>query len=208
MKNKKHPGKEDAPAADTADEEPVAEATSEEPSAAGPPLTPEEIEDLKTRALERDQYHQKFLRARADLENYRKRAIREIEDAGRFALAPFAREILRVRDDLIRTIQAARAAGNESPALMEGLELVRDQLDKTLASFHIKPVPAQGLPFDPNLHETVSLQVTDAFPDHTVIEEVQTGFTIHDRLLRPAKVVIARAAAQQNNDAAQTEGDS
>jgi len=210
MKKKRHPEREEAPVKDAAPAEPATEQASVQSPSPPPPetaLSPEEIEELRSRAVERDQFHEKFLRARADLENYRKRASREMEDRSRYAIVPFAREILEVRDDLLRTLAAVDAADGDLGALMEGVRLVRDQLDKALALFHIKPVPAQGQPFDPNFHEAVSLQMTDQFPDHTVIEEVQTGFTLHDRLVRPAKVIVSRALPEEDEEASEPEAD-
>jgi len=161
----------------------------------------EEPEDpVKALAAKRDDFRDKFLRARADIENLRKRAAREMHDARRFGIAPFALAILQVRDNLDRTL-AACTDTEAHQALVDGLKLVREQFDKILADFSIKPIEACGKPFDPHLHEAMIMETTEDVPPNTVVEELQTGFLLHDRLIRPSKVKVAQAADQQEGDA-------
>ena len=150
-------------------------------------------------AAERDEYYNKFLRARADLDNYRKRATRDIEEARRFGIIPFVRAVLHVRDDLDRTLAACADATDSDrteteTVLIEGVRLVREQFDKVLAQFGIEEIEPVGKPFDPNLHEAVAVRQTDEVPPQSVLEQVQPGFTLHDRLVRPARVLVAAAA--------------
>ncbi|MFH0963406.1 MAG: nucleotide exchange factor GrpE [Planctomycetota bacterium] len=153
----------------------------------------EELERLRAAAAERDQVYDRFLRARADLENYRKRMAREMEEVRGFGIASFAREVLRIRDDLDRTLSAAQDGGGDVEALRAGVKLVRDQMDKVLGSFGVEAMRVQRGPFDPTRHEAVVVEVTDAVPDHTVMEEIEPGFTLHGRLLRAAKVKVSKA---------------
>ena len=170
---------------------PSRNATDDAASDTGAKTSPEP----DTKAAERDEYCNKFLRARADLENYRKRAAREIEEARRFGIIPFVRAVLHVRDDLDRTLAACADATDSDHTetervLIEGVRLVREQFDKVLAQFGIEEIEAVGKPFDPNLHEAVAVRQTDEAPPQSVVEQVQPGFTLHDRLVRPARVLV------------------
>lgn len=154
----------------------------------------EQEDPVEALSAERDDFRNKFLRARADLENLRKRAAREVQDARRFGIAPFALAILQVRDNLDRTLAACTDTVTHQ-ALVDGLKLVREQFDKILADFSITPIEARGKPFDPHLHEAVVMEATGDVPPNTVIEELQTGFKLHDRLIRPSKVKVAQGEA-------------
>jgi len=183
-------------------EEPVtADANAGDTAETGAEAIAEEQEDpVKALAAERDDFRDKFLRARADIENLRKRAAREMHDARRFGIVPFALAILQVRDNLERTL-AACTDTEAHQTLVDGLKLVREQFDKILADFSIKPIEARGKPFDPHLHEAMIMETTGDVPPNTVVEELQTGFLLHDRLIRPSKVKVAQAAGKETDSA-------
>ena len=136
-----------------------------------------------------------YLRARADLENYRKRAQREKEDLGKFANEKILREILPVMDNLERALEHAGedAAGKEG--LLEGVEMTLKQFSRVLETFGVQPVAAVGEPFDPARHEAMGQVESAEHPPNTVARELQRGYLLNDRLLRPALVMVAKAPA-------------
>jgi len=145
---------------------------------------------LKENASLRD----RLLRALADAENTRRQASRTAGDARRFAIADFARELLIVVDNLQRTLDAAdgQAPATENAALIEGVQATLRVLIRTLERFGVRRISALGERFDPNLHEAV-MEVDDPKqPPGTVTQVVEQGYTIHGRLLRPARVVVSK----------------
>ena len=154
----------------------------------------EDLESLRSRVTvaeqQRDEYLALLQRTRTDFENYQKRMQRDLAGERRYALAGFARELLPVLDNLHRALDAARKQGEEGP-LVQGVALVQSQLLEILGRSGVTPIDALGQPFDPTLHESVSQQArTDAAPG-TVIEVLEPGYRLHERVLRPAKVVVA-----------------
>jgi len=137
------------------------------------------------------QIRDKLLRARAELSNIQRRAAKEKSDAVRFAVADFARDVLSVVDDFERTLAAADS--EPDTGIVEGARLVYDNLMKILRSHHIEGIEAEGQPFDPACHEAVMQQPSDEHPPQTVLQEIQRGYRLHDRLLRPAKVIVSAA---------------
>lgn len=136
-----------------------------------------------------------LLRAQADLENYRKRARRELEDERRYANLPLLRDLLPVVDNIGRAIAAAEKADKnpESAKLLEGFKMVAKQLDDTLGRHHCLRIPALGEPFDPNLHQAILQQPCGDRPPGTIVEVTQQGYQLHDRVVRPAQVIVSKA---------------
>jgi len=138
-----------------------------------------------------------MLRALAETENVRRRAQRDMAEARKFGPAPLARDLLAVADNLQRALAAvpddARQESDSPLArLVEGVELVARELDQMLARHNIGRVEALGQPFDHNRHEAM-MQMDDAsVPANTVVREMQAGYVLHDRLLRPAMVAVSR----------------
>lgn len=156
----------------------------------GPDLSPEA---RAQRAEERaNEFREQFLRTAAELENVRRRAARDVEGAHRFGMEKFARELLAVVDSLEMGREAARGAGEDGPVL-EGLDATLRLLLSVLEKFGVTPVAAEGQPFDPDAHEAIMTQPSVEVAPDTVIAVVQAGYRIHDRLLRPARVIVARA---------------
>jgi len=137
------------------------------------------------------EFREQFLRTAAELENVRRRAARDVENAHRYGVERFAREMLAVLDSLEMGREAARGAG-EGGAVAEGMDATLRLLVSVLEKFGVTPIEAEGQPFDPEAHEAIMTQPSaEAQPD-TVISVVQQGYRIHDRLLRPARVIVAR----------------
>ncbi len=139
----------------------------------------------------------KVLRTAAELENTRKRAIRDKEDAQKFAASKFARDIIPVADNLRRAIETltdeAREQADEAVKnLIVGVEMTERELLSIFERHQIKKVPALGQKFDPNLHNAMFEVEDKSVPSGTVIQEIAAGFTIGERLLRPAQVGVAR----------------
>lgn len=135
-----------------------------------------------------------YVRAAAELENVRKRAARDLENARKFALERFARELLTVRDSLEMGIDAAVEAGEAGgETLLEGSRATLKQLATTMEQFGVTEVDPLGEPFDPELHEAMTMQPSvDAEPG-SILTVFQKGYTLNGRLLRPARVVVAKA---------------
>jgi len=132
----------------------------------------------------------RWLRERADLENVKRRAVREKQDAVRFGSEALLKDLLPVIDNLHRALAAA-SAGREDDPIVKGVELVLRGFDDVLERHGVKVVPAHGEPFDPTRHEAISHVESEA-PPNTVIGEHQRGYVLHDRLLRPALVTVGK----------------
>ena len=149
----------------------------------------DEQEQLDVEALraERDEYLEHLKRVAADFENYRKRAARDQESLVARAAERLVRELLPVLDDLERALQAAEQ--HEEAELEEGVRLVHRQLADALRKEGLEEIPTEGK-FDPHLHEALLAQPAEA-EEGTVIEVLQKGYRLGDRVLRPARVVVA-----------------
>ena len=154
-----------------------------------PPLSLEE----KLEAAERlaQENHERFLRAAAELDNFRKRKEREVSDLRKYANQMLLRELLGVVDNLERAL-AASLENSEPEGLREGVEMTLKELLKIFDQFKVTPIEAHEQPFDPNHHEAVMQEPSDAFPPNTVVKELQKGYMLRDRLLRPAMVVVSK----------------
>jgi len=147
----------------------------------------EQMERLRATADEADK---RVLMAQAEAENFRKRMRRDFESQLKFAAVPMITDILQVRDNLLRALEAADA-GSESHGLNEGVAMVVKQLDDTLAKYQVREIPAQGELFDPNFHEAISQMPSDKVESGLVALVAQTGFQMHDRVIRPAQVIVS-----------------
>lgn len=130
-----------------------------------------------------------LLRMRADMDNLQKRAEREIEKSRRFAVDSLLRDLVPVVDSLDQGLESA----GDDTSLNEGLSLTRRQLLKALTRFGLEEEDPAGKPFDPQWHEAMSMQASAEHAPDTVIAVLQKGYRLHDRLLRPARVIVARA---------------
>ncbi|HEV8131207.1 MAG TPA: nucleotide exchange factor GrpE [Acidobacteriota bacterium] len=161
---------------------------------------PQEKGNFFTEALaalqkERDQYYDQLLRKQAEFENYRKRVEKEKADARFAAKQEILRELLNVLDACERGLESmkrSKTPGADLESYREGYELLYRQIQTLLAKFGVEEVPAVGEQFDPNIHEAVLHELSDSHRGGEVMEEIQKGYRLHDRLLRPAQVKVAR----------------
>jgi len=137
------------------------------------------------------------LRARAELENLRRRHAQELEKAHKFALDGFVRELLQVRDSLELGCNAAQEAGADVDKLREGTELTLKLLGDVMEKFGVGVVDPVDQPFDPEFHQAMSMQPREDVPPNTVVLVIQKGYTLNGRLVRPALVMVSQAAAAQ-----------
>jgi molecular chaperone GrpE len=144
-----------------------------------------QIESLRREA--EDNYG-KFLRAAAELDNLRKRSARDVEHARRYGAERLAHAILPVRDSLEAGVAAGAGA---DPAVVEGLRATLRLLDQALADAGIREIWPHGEPFDPNKHEALSV-LPSPHPENSVVEVIQKGYELNDRLLRAAKVIVSQ----------------
>lgn len=170
-------------------EEKVEGAPAEAPAA---DLEPTLEEKLQAALAERDQFKEKWTRSLADLENYRRRVQREMEEDRKYAAMPLLKTLLPAFDGLDRAIQAASQSKN-AEELIKGVQLTMKQLEAALNGFGAKSISAVGQPFDPNQHEAISQMVSIDHPPMTVLHDVERGYTLHDRIVRPSKVIVAKA---------------
>jgi molecular chaperone GrpE len=131
------------------------------------------------------------LRAHAELDNYRKRAARQIEEHARYAAMPLLRDLLPVVDNVDRAIQAAEKTA-DAVTLLEGFKLLGQQLDDVLKRHHCTRIEALDAPFDPNLHHAVMQQPSEDHPANTVLMVTQNGYQLHDRVVRPSQVIVSK----------------
>jgi molecular chaperone GrpE len=144
----------------------------------------------------------RFLRSAAELENFKKRTEREVNDFRRYANEAILKDLLPAVDNLERAVAAADGRdGGAGSAILAGVDLTLKEIRKVFERHAVKPIDAAGQAFDPTLHQAVLQEESDAHPENTVIREFQKGYRIHDRLLRPAMVVVAKAVEKRPADA-------
>ena len=161
-----------------------------------------EVNDLRAKQAEIDDLKDKVLRAHAEMENIRKRAEREKEDAAKYAVTKLARDIVSVGDNFQRAIDAVPAgAAEQDPTLksfLEGVTLTERELLNVLDRHGIKRLHPMNEPFNPHLHQAVTQVPRDDVPAGTIVAVYQAGYTIADRVLRPAMVGVAQGAPKSN----------
>jgi len=150
-----------------------------------------ELEQLRAKAAEREQFLDLLQRSRADFENYQKRAQKDREQERKYMYGTFVFDLLPVLDNLERTLNAAKQAGENGP-LVQGVAMVQSQFLDLLKRYGTTRIEAEGKPFDPNVHQAVMQQEDKTRPPNTVIQVLEHGYMNHDRVLRPAKVVVSK----------------
>jgi molecular chaperone GrpE len=160
----------------------------------------EDLEALRARAAgleqERDEFRTLLQRTRADFENYQKRIQREVTQEQRYWHGKLALDVLPILDNFVRAVAAAKQSGESGP-LVQGVTMIQSQILDALRRHGITPIEAQGQQFDPNLHQAVMQQPSGDVPPNTVLQVLEQGFMIHDRVLRPASVIVSRAPEDQ-----------
>jgi molecular chaperone GrpE len=178
------------PLADPADgfeekTDPAGEAQGAGPSAGSAPAE----DDAQKLRSERDNLFDRLARLQAEFDNFRKRSARENADFRDFAVADAARALLPVIDNFSLALKSSAARPED---LRKGVELIHKQLQDALQKMNVQRIPAQGEPFDPNVHEAIEMVESNDVPDHHVLEELQPGYRIKGKLLRPAMVRVAK----------------
>jgi molecular chaperone GrpE len=157
------------------------------------------LEEQKALAAE---YLDNWRRTAADFDNYKKRAAREMQDLARYANEKLIKEILTVVDNLERAIDSATGHYDENDPLIQGVHLTLSETLKILDRHQVKPLTSLGQPFDPSFHQAMMQEEVQGQPPNTVVKELQKGYLIHDRLLRPALVAVSKTGGdvKQNNN--------
>ena len=159
------------------------------------------IEELQQQLEKKDQElaEQKgdFLREKADLENFRKRLIKDKEDAVQFANQRLLKELVQINDNLNRALDASNTS---LESFKEGIEMIQKQFTTFLKNQKVEPIEALGKPFNPSLHEVMTQQESEDHAENTVIQEYSKGYTLNGRILHSAKVVIAKKPAKEEKE--------
>lgn len=143
---------------------------------------------------ENQDFKDKYLRAKAEMVNFQRRAEKSREEAVKYAHASLVKGLLPALDDLERVIDSGTQHPENAEAILNGVKMTYENLVKVLREFSVQPIEAQGKPFDPSEHEAMMQQPSDEHPDQTVLQEVQRGYRLHDRVLRPAKVIVSKSS--------------
>ena len=146
---------------------------------------------LESVEQEAKEAHDRFLRVSAEFENYKKRSAREMDEFRKFANESLIREMLTVVDNLERALNSSNNDNQANSHIAEGVDMTLKEILKVFEKFNVKPIEALGKPFDPNFHQAAMREETNERPENTVLNELEKGYMIHDRLLRPAMVVVS-----------------
>jgi len=157
-------------------------------------ITLKESEYLKLKAdAEKAQgFQDKLLRMQADFENTRKRLEKEKQDFVKFANEGIILELLNILDDLERTVELAEVHQQDIPSFLKGVEMILAHLYEMLKEYGVKPIEAQGKIFDPHLHEALMQVENKNLDEHTIVEELQKGYMLNDRVIRTSKVKVSK----------------
>ena len=157
-------------------------------------ITLKEAEYLKLKedADKAKEYWDKLLRLQADFENTRKRLEKDKQDFCKFANESIIVELLNTLDDLERTVELAQSKNQDLSAFLKGVEMILAHLYEMLKNYGVKPIEAEGKLFDPNYHEALMQVEDNELPEHTIVEELQKGYLLNDRVIRTAKVKVSK----------------
>jgi len=170
---------------------PTDDAQPETPDSPDVPASGPKDDGLATARKEAADAYDRYLRAVADLENFRRRAVREKEDLRLFAASRVLEDLLPVLDNLALASAAARQPGANLGTLIGGVEMVGQQLKGALVAHGLKEINPVGQPFDPHQHEALSHETSATVPVEHVVSVVRSGYSLNGRLLRPASVVVS-----------------
>jgi molecular chaperone GrpE len=152
---------------------------------------------LKDEAKKAQEYWDRVLRLQADFENTRKRIEREKQDFIKFANEGVILELLNILDDLERTVDLAESKHQDLSAFLKGVEMILAHLYEMLKKHGVKPIAAEGKLFDPDLHEALMQEEHKDLPEHTIVEELQKGYLLNERVLRTAKVKVSKQKTEE-----------
>ncbi len=188
---------DEKPEVNRADEVNAEESSADAAQKAPPGPVEEAVEQAQLVAqLEADlaEVQNRALRAQAELENFRKRVYRQMDEDRKYALMPFLRDLLPVLDNLQRALEAAEKHATAGDSLLEGVRLVQQQWRDVFEKHHCTVIDAEGTLFDPHVHEAIAQFPHPEVPADHVIQVTQTGYLLHDRVVRPSRVVVSGGA--------------
>lgn len=143
-----------------------------------------------------DNYYDQLLRLKAEFDNYRKRVEKEKEGLVEFGKQELVVKLLNILDSLDLALTSTKDEKNEDKSIREGVKLIHKQFKEILEKEGLKKLKVQGEKFDPNLHHAVEYQESDKHKDNEILKEIRPGYLLHDKVIRPAMVVVARAKKQ------------
>jgi len=147
---------------------------------------------LKEDAAKAGEYWDRILRLQADFENTRKRLEKDKQDFAKFANEGIVLELLNILDDLERAVDLAESKHQDLPGFLKGVEMILAHLYELLKEYGVRPIEAKGKPFDPHYHEAL-MQIEDKnIPEHTIVEEMQKGYLLNDKVIRTVKVKVSK----------------
>ncbi len=155
------------------------------------------LQDARAKA---DEHWNQLLRARAELENYKRRAERELENAHRYGLEKVAKELLPIKDSMELGLAAAEGVGDDSQKVKEGIELTLKMFDSLMDKIGITEINPEGEKFNPEFHQAMTMQEAPDREPNTVLTVYQKGYLLNDRLIRPAMVVVSAAANKNDSN--------
>jgi len=167
----------------------AADVNAEAVASAAAEIGTDELQKLRREA---EDAQDRALRTQAELENFRRRTQREVDDFRKYQSLPVIRDLLPGLDNLKRAVDSAEQSG-DLQNLLDGIRMVSQQFEDVLKAHCAEPIKPDGQPFDPNLHEALSQVPSAEHPPMTVLQVVETGYKIHDRVVRPAKVIVSTA---------------
>ena len=176
--------------ADSAEDAPIAEQRIDEVNSESSDLSPQQ-ELEQAQATVKD-YWEQMMRLRAEIENYRKRAARDVENAHKYGLKSFVEELLPVIDSMEMGLNAAAGENATLESIREGSELTHQMFIQVLQKQGLNEIDPRGEKFDPEQHQAISMIDDESAESNTVIDVMQKGFSLNDRLVRPAMVVVAK----------------
>lgn len=151
---------------------------------------------LKDEAEKAKEYWDKLLRVQAEFENTRKRLERDKQDFVKFANEGIIAELLNILDDLERTTELAQSKHQDLPAFLKGVEMILAHLYEMLKEYGVKPIEAEGKIFDPHYHEALMQIENKDLPEHTIVEELQRGYLLNERVIRTSKVKVSKKSGE------------
>ena len=154
--------------------------------------------------MESQQHYDRLLRVSAEFENFKKRSARDADELRKYANEALLKDLLHVVDNLERAIASAADSVDSNMCVVEGVQMTLDEILKIFSKFGVTPIEATGKPFDPAFHQAIMQQETEAHAENTVMSEIQKGYLLRDRLLRPAMVVVAKAVSQTEEEPYET----
>ena len=188
-----------APAGNVPAQDAAAELVTPEPASSNSaevatgPSQDQQLEEAKKTAAKN---HEHYVRAMADLENFRRRTVREKDELRQFAAGRVLEDLLPVLDNLALGLGAAKAPNADLKSLIGGISMVMEQLKTSLAGHGLKEINPAGQKFDPNQHESIASQPSENVADGLVLQVVRIGYSLNGRLLRPASVVVSSGSAK------------